>query len=121
MRQDRKTPFGESVVAELTPEVQVAATYNLIDSQLETFDATGGSTDTDANLFRCQSGTSVGGYGVIRTKKTTIYHPGEGVLGRLTASFTAGVPLPRDAFILDYQIIAIGYQAGGLECGLIAA
>lgn len=111
--------FGEPIITQLTPEVQIAATYNLIDDQIETFDATGGSVDTDGNLFRCQTGTSVGGYGVARSKKTIIYHPGEGVLSRFTGMFTQGVPLSLQfagMFSLT-ETIAFGYD--GDEFGVI--
>ena len=77
-----------------TPIVQIANKYQIDPAELDTleiFEATGGSADNDANMFRCQSGTSVGGYGVVRSKETLNYRAGQGVEAMLTASFTTGI------------------------------
>ncbi|MHA2403600.1 MAG: hypothetical protein ACXADH_11465 [Candidatus Kariarchaeaceae archaeon] len=86
--------FGDQRMVELSPRVQFAATYGLINTDvLETFTGTGGSADTNNNLYRCQSGTSLGGYGVIRSKDSVEYRPGEGFACRFTAKFTTGIAL----------------------------
>jgi hypothetical protein len=88
------TVFGESLTAELTPTIQISDTYDVdptLREDLETFSATGGSADSLNNMFRCQSGTSVGGYGVIRSKNTVRYRPGEGAIARITGTFTTGI------------------------------
>lgn len=88
--------FGEVITAELTPVVQIANQYQLDPDgrdDIEVFEATGGSGDNSGNLFRCQSGTSVGGYGVVRSRDAAIYRAGEGIEGLFTASFTTGVAL----------------------------
>lgn len=86
--------FGELISAHKTPLVQIANKYQIDPSNLddlEIFEATGGSADNSGNLFRCQSGTSVGGYGVLRSTETLNYRAGQGVEGLITASFTTGV------------------------------
>jgi hypothetical protein len=86
--------FGELLIANVSPSIQIANPYSIDPANredLEIFEATGGSADNSGNLFRCQSGTSLGGYGVIRSKGTVSYRAGEGILGRVTASFTTGV------------------------------
>ena len=88
------TVFGERLTAELTPTIQIANAYEIDPAtrdDLEVFTATGGSADSLSNMFRCQSGTSVGGYGVIRSAGALRYRPGEGALGRVTAAFTNGI------------------------------
>jgi hypothetical protein len=88
--------FGEQVTVEPTPQIQISNQYGLdptLRDDLETFSATGGSVDSNSNKFRCQSGTSVGGYGVIRSKETAIYRPGQGHECRITGKFTTGVAL----------------------------
>ena len=88
--------FGEQVVAEPTPQIQISNQYALdptLRDELETFNATGGTVDSNDNLFRCQSGTSLGGYGVIRSKEVAVYRAGQGAEARVTASFTTGVAL----------------------------
>jgi hypothetical protein len=88
--------FGEQVVAEPTPQIQLSNKYSIDPSNrddLEIFSATGGTADSDDNLFRCQSGTSLGGYAVIRSLETAIYREGQGHECRVTSSFTTGVAL----------------------------
>ena len=88
--------FGELITSNLIPVVQISNKYqndpaNM--SNMEVFSATGGSVDNDSNKFRCQTGTSIGGYGVTRSKETLNYHAGQGIEAKFTASFTQGVPL----------------------------
>lgn len=105
--------FGDIRIVEVTPRVQLSATYGVINTDiLETFTADGGAADTNGNVFRCQSGTSVGGYGVIRSKDTVHYRPGEGVVGRFTAKFTTGVPLSLQfgGFFSLTETLAVGFD-----------
>jgi hypothetical protein len=91
-----KTVFGESLVAELTPTIQIDGRYSVDPSlrdDLEVFSATGGAVAASGNLFQCTTGTSVGGYGVVRSSNSVRYRPGEGALARFTAKFTTGVSL----------------------------
>lgn len=111
--------FGDAVSNKLEPIVQLSAVYRQLDDLVETFTATGGSVDTNKNLFRCQTGTSVGGYGVARSKKSIIYFPGESIRARFTAKFTTGIPLSLQfagLFNLT-ETIAFGYD--GAEYGII--
>lgn len=88
--------FGEQITAHKTPIVQIANKYKIDPANLnevEIFEATGGSADNSGNLFRCQTGTSVGGYGVLRSAETLNYRAGQGVDAMFTASFTTGIAL----------------------------
>lgn len=113
--------FGESIVAELTPEVQIANKYQIDPANLnnlEIFEATGGSADNNGNLFRCQTGTSVGGYGVIRSKDGVVYRAGEGIEARFTAKFTTGIALSLQfggMFSLT-ETVAFGYDGATFSC-----
>jgi hypothetical protein len=113
--------FGELITAELTPEVQISNKYQIDPNnlnELEVFSATGGSGDNNGNLFRCQTGTSVGGYGVIRSKSDVIYQAGEGIEARFTAKFTTGVPLSLQfggMFSLT-ETLAFGYDGADFSC-----
>jgi hypothetical protein len=91
---NQKSSFGELIVVQPTPIIQIANQYQIDPANrddLEIFEATGGSADNSANMFRCQTGTSVGGYGVIRSREAVIYRPGEGIEGLITAAFTTGI------------------------------
>jgi hypothetical protein len=86
--------FGEQIIAQLHPTIQIANQYALdpaLREDIETFSATGGSVDNSDTLFRCQSGTSEGGYGVIRSAGALRYRAGEGAICRITAAFTTGI------------------------------
>lgn len=86
--------FGELITAHKTPIVQIANKYKqdpAVLNEIEIFEATGGSADNIGNMFRCQSGTSVGGYGVVRSMDTINYKAGQGIEGYATATFTTGI------------------------------
>jgi len=84
------SPFGDRISAELSPKVAIKATYGLIDIDTETFNATGGGVSVSNSEFLCQSGTSVGGYGTIWSRRPIVYVPGVGCEARITARFSAG-------------------------------
>ena len=107
--------FGDQIIVEETPTIQLSNQYQhdpALRIDLETFEATGGSADNNANLYRCQTGTSVGGYGVIRSAAALRYRAGQGVTGQLTASFTTGIALSLQfagLFSLT-ETLAFGYD-----------
>jgi len=125
---ENKSAFGEPVHLPVVTEVMTSCAYGVIDDRNETFSATGGSADTEDNLFRCQTGTSIGGYGVIRSKHAIVYHAGQAIRSRLTGMFTAGVPLSLQfaglfsltetlAFGYDGDTFGIIYESHGrAEC-----
>jgi len=113
--------FGERITAELTPEVQISNKYQqdpAVLNNLEIFEATGGSADNNGNLFRCQTGISVGGYGVVRSKDNVIYKAGEGIEARFTASFTTGVSnsLQFGGLFSLTDTVAFGYDGVNFSC-----
>ena len=116
---DNQSAFGEHVMLPVVNEVVASAAYGVIDDRLEVFSATGGSTDVNDNLLRCQTGASIGGYGVIRTKQSIIYHPGEAIRGRITGMFTAGVAnsLQFAGLFSLTETLAFGYD--GADFGII--
>lgn len=113
--------FGENVSVEPTPIIQISNQYAIdppLRDDLEVFEATGGSSDSLDNMFRCQSGTSVGGYGVIRSKEVAVYKPGQGIEARFTAAFTTGIALSLQfggLFSLT-ETLAIGYDGADFSC-----
>ena len=123
--QQSKSPssgaFGELIVAELSPVFQATATYNILpSSKFETFTATGGAATATGREFKVNTGTSVGGYGVIRGLRPIVYRAGEG----LRAKFTARYPVTGIANSLQFaglfnltDSLAVGYD--GATFGLI--
>lgn len=83
-----KSAFGDIMTESVEPVSQISGVYGLNDDT-ETFDATGGSVGSVDGMYRCTTGTSIGGFGVIRTNRATIYREGQGLMGRFTAKFDA--------------------------------
>jgi hypothetical protein len=113
--------FGETITSHKTPIVQIANKYQIDPANLndlEIFEATGGSADNSGNLFRCQSGTSVGGYGVLRSTETLNYRAGQGVEALFTASFTTGVALSLQfgGMFNISDTLAFGYDGADFSC-----
>lgn len=85
--------FGEPLAISPTAVIQLDAIYGTTTDVLQTYNnGTGSSAGTDTQLFRVQSGTTQGGYGVLRSKRFIRYRPGQGVVTRFTAAFSQGVP-----------------------------
>jgi hypothetical protein len=104
--------FDEAISVPITPVVQADALYGLPTRKFETFTSAGGSATTTPTLFQCSTGTSVGGYGVIRTRQVVRYKPGQGALARFTAAFTTGAAgyTQRAGFFSQEQAIQVGYD-----------
>lgn len=85
--------FGDFVGVQFRPLITLKATYGVLDNA-ESFSATGGAVSAESGEFLCSSGTSLGGYGTVWTRRPLVYIPGLGAEARVTARFpTAGVPL----------------------------
>jgi len=85
--------FGEPLAISPTAVIQLDAIYGTTTDVIQTYTSgTGATAGADTQLFRVQSGTSQGGYGVLRSKRFMRYRPGQGIVCRFTAAFTQGVP-----------------------------
>jgi hypothetical protein len=121
---DQTTAFGSIEVAQIRPEVQIDAVYGLRDkTDTEVFTATGG-TVTAPNTgtgyeFKCKTGTSVGGYGLIRSRRAVSYRPGEGTILRWTARYDTPVALSaqRSGGITSGVELSFGYD--GTDFGIL--
>ncbi len=84
--------FGEPLAISPTAVIQLDAIYGTTTDVIQTYTSgTGATAGADTQLFRVQSGTSQGGYGVLRSKRFMRYRPGQGIVCRFTATFTQGV------------------------------
>jgi hypothetical protein len=96
--QDPKSAFGEILVAQRNPEIQIDAVYGLrTKTDVEIYKNGTGSQATvyvnNGHEFIASCGTDVGGYGVIRSKRALRYRPGQGAEALFTARF--GSPIPN--------------------------
>lgn len=83
--------FGELLTVNTIPQVQISGLYGLLGSDVETFTGTNGSVSATSGLMQCMTGTSIGGYGVIRSKRFVQYRPGQGIKYRFSSMYTTGV------------------------------
>jgi hypothetical protein len=84
--------FGEPIGISINPVVQLDGLYGLDSRKLEIFQGTDlgltGTATTTNTLMQVTTGTALGGYGVIRSRRAVRYRSGQGMLGRFTAKFT---------------------------------
>lgn len=112
--------FGEIITTHKKPIVQFANKYEIDPASLpytEEFAGTGGTVDNLTNRFRCQTGTSIGGYGVLRSKDTVNYLAGEGLECQITAAFTTGVAnsLQFGGMFTVTDTLAFGYDGANFS------
>ena len=84
--------YGEPLAIAPTAVIQLDAIYGTTTDVVQTYTSgTGSSAGSNLQVFRVESGTSQGGYGVLRSKRFLRYRPGQGIVARFTAAFTQGV------------------------------
>ena len=84
--------FGEPYAITITPVIQLDAIYGSTSEVIQTYtNGTGSTANANGGIYQVSTGTSVGGYGVLRSKRFLRYRPGQGALCRLTAAFTPNV------------------------------
>jgi hypothetical protein len=111
--------FGEPISAQLTPVIQLDSLYGFDPREFQLFSSAGGSYENTGTLFKCHTGTSAYGYGVIRSNRLLRYRPGQGAMCRFTASYDnpqADVTL-RAGFFAQEQALNIGYN--GTQFGVL--
>ena len=119
-----RSAFGEILVVNPTPIVQLDALYGIDTRSVTTYAVgTGAAAGTDAGklVFQVQSGTSSTGDAHVLSKKYMKYRPGQGSLSRFTAAFTTGVANSTQiAGLTDSEVaLAVGYD--GADFGVLRA
>jgi len=116
-----RSAFGELLTVTPTPVVQFDAIYGLDPNKVERYEFGTGIT-TSNNLIEVSTGTGAYGYGVVRSKKTVRYRPGQGALARFTAKFDEGRTgyTQRAGFFTQEQALQVGYNTDG-KFGIIRA
>lgn len=116
--------FGEVAVAQPTVLLSFDGVYGVKDeTDVEVFSDTGGAITTEdtgtGREFRCRTGTSSGGYGLVRSKRAAQYRPGQGTIFRFTARFDEGVALSalRAGPVTSGNELSFGYN--GADFGLL--
>lgn len=119
-----KSSFGENLAIPLTPKIQGDAIYGLDPRNFETFKySNSGIATHENNTFKVGCGTDANSYGVIRSNKLVRYRPGQGVVGRFTASFSEN-PVgftQRAGFFNQENALQIGYAHTNGQFGILRA
>jgi len=106
--------FGENVSVPITPVFQLDGLYGLNSDRFETYSFGTGVT-TSNTLMEASTGTGAYGYGVIRSKRSVRYRPGQGALARFTAQFSGSVEgyTQRAGFFAQEQALQVGFNTNG--------
>jgi hypothetical protein len=123
---DPTLPFGAMHAEKLTPIFQTDAVYGLNTSEVRTTIQTSGGVTGTGNLFTCSTGTTNGAFGTLQSRRRLRYRPGQGVVARFTALWSApvassivvaGVGTAESGFYFGYNGTAFGvlHSRGGVR------
>lgn len=114
--------FGEPYAIPIIPQIQLDSIYGITNDVFQTYTSgTGSFAGANNALFEVRSGTDVGGYGVIRSKRFLRYRPGQGSLCRLTAMFSSPVANSSQRAGLANQENALMFGYNGTRFGALRA
>lgn len=105
-----QSAFGELSVVNMTPVVQELFTYNINSRIWDTTVANTGTITVSNFMSNVASGTTASSTANLQSQHRVKYRPGEGVMGRFTGIFTAGVAGTT-------QLIGIGDADNGFFFG----
>lgn len=89
--QEARTAFGEAIVAQPHPVIQIKAPYGVNDLELEVHENNAGTVTNGDSQLAVSSGASANSEGSFHTQEVISYKPGQGINARYTALFTTGV------------------------------
>lgn len=119
-----QSAFGENLAIPLSPKIQGDAIYGLDPRNFETFKfSNSGIATHENNTFKVGCGTDANSYGVIRSTNFLRYRPGQGAVGRFTASFSNN-PVgftQRAGFFNQENALQIGYAHTNGQFGILRA
>lgn len=104
--------FGELLSVPVTPQLQLDGIYGVLPRDIETFENGSGDATTEGSTMVVYSGTNLGDYGVLRSRRVLRYRPGQGAMARLTAAFSTphANTIQRAGLFALEQAITIGYE-----------
>ena len=112
--------FGEPLAISPTAVIQLDAIYGTTTDVIQTYTNGTGSVAGSVNgMFQVSSGTTQGGYGVLRSKRFLRYRPGQGIVTRFTAMFTQGVAGSRQFVGLANQENRVSFGYDGDKFGIV--
>lgn len=105
-----KTAFGEQLVAQPTPIIQIDFPYDTNLGVIDVYENQSGTVTHSNRQITLQTGAAANSSAEIRSKRILKYNPSQGGMARFTAKFTTGVANST-------QIAGIGNESDGLYFG----
>lgn len=112
--------YGEPLAIAPTAVIQLDAIYGTTTDVIQTYtNGTGSSAGSNLQVFRVESGTTQGGYGVLRSKRFMRYRPGQGIVARYTAAFTTGIAGSTQYAGIANQENRLAFGYNGTRFGIV--
>jgi hypothetical protein len=112
--------FGEPLAISPTAVIQLDAIYGVTTDVTQVYtNGTGSVANSVSGMFQVSSGTTQGGYGVLRSKRFMRYRPGQGIVCRFTAAFTQGVTGSNQFAGLANQENRLQFGYNGTRFGIV--
>jgi hypothetical protein len=112
--------FGEPLAISPTAVIQLDGIYGATSDVIQTYNnGTGSGAGSVNQMFQVSSGTTQGGYGVLRSKRFMRYRPGQGIVTRFTAAFTQGVTGSLQFAGLANQENRLAFGFNGSRFGIV--
>lgn len=105
-----RLPFGAVHVESLTPVFQKDAVYGVDTGNIQTTTTGTGGATASSGMFVVSTGATALSQGVILSRKRLRYRPGQGVIARFTAKWSA----PAQS---AYQLAGVGHAEDGVYFG----
>lgn len=108
--QEPKLPFGSIHMEKLHPIIQTDAVYALNSHQTSQYTVGSGAITQTDSMFRCRTSTTANSKALLRSKERIRYMPGQGIIGRYTAIFSARANN-------SFQLAGLGHEEDGYYFG----
>lgn len=115
--QPQRSAFGEAMIAQMSPILQITAQYGLLNDVITA--ALGGSVSTIDSKFSVSTGVGANNVAAIVSSREAQYKAGQGLSCRITALFTEGQPdsTQQAGLITSESAFVFGYN--GDEFGIL--
>lgn len=115
---EAKASFGEALVAQLEPVIQLTFPYNVNSLLVESW--TDGGTATISNsMLTLSTGAAASQYAKMHSRRRIRYDAGEGIRARFTGLFTTGVANSTQIIGIGSDTEFLGFGYNGTSFGIL--
>ena len=112
------SPFGDILVANLTPIIQLDFVYGINTQTGASSVNTTGVVDTNASRLRIQTGVGAAGSGTFNSRRIARYRAGEGMVARFTGAWTTSAAASTQVIGVGNTQIGYFFGFNGTAFGL---